>query len=361
MSDADATMRSDWSRIWRLGPPVMPVADRLRLGMPTILILVVGALMGRYLDALLVGLGTYTVLFGGIPGRRHRAIVMAAGGVGLVAAVSAGVAVAGSLPWTLVAFVGASLLAVVLDSAVRLGPPGPYFFTLMVGGGGIIGIAGFTVADVVPQLAAGAVVAFVAAVAGADRPEPTAGDGEGTESLDDGPASTSSRVFSDVLARLTWPHPDSVTFVRVVVATLVTFAALTLANDSHPFWAVLVVVLVLSYPGDQGTLMLRTFHRVVGTAIGFFAFWAWTLVAPPAWVAFVAIGVLLWITMGLAPRNYGYACVAITLLALLMTQALMPDAPPGQLATARVIDTVVGAVVAIGCMLLIRPWGRVRA
>lgn len=202
-------------RFFALGPPVMSVADRLRLGLPTILVLVGFALAGRFLDGLVIGLGTYTVLFGAIPGRRHRALVMAVAGIGLVTAVCAGILAAGSLPWTLTAFLAAAVLAVVLDTAVRLGPPGPYFFLLMVGGGGVVG--------------------------------------------------------------------------------------------------------------------------------------------PPTWVAFVAMGVLLWATMSLAPRNYGLACVAITLLALLMTQALLPGEPPARMALDRVADTLVGAVVAVACLLLIRP------
>lgn len=325
-------------RFFALGPPVMSVADRLRLGLPTILVLVGFALAGRFLDGLVIGLGTYTVLFGAIPGRRHRALVMAVAGIGLVTAVCAGILAAGSLPWTLTAFLAAAVLAVVLDTAVRLGPPGPYFFLLMVGGGGVVGAAGLGVADVVPGLALGAVIALVAAVAGPDRDPPD----------EDGPA-------AGVCERLTWPHPDAVVFARVTVATVVTFAALTLVGDAHPFWAMLVVVLVLSFPGDRDALLVRTAHRVAGTAVGFLAFWAWTLVGPPTWVAFVAMGVLLWATMSLAPRNYGLACVAITLLALLMTQALLPGEPPARMALDRVADTLVGAVVAVACLLLIRP------
>lgn len=140
----------------------------------------------------------------------------------------------------------------------------------------------------------------------------------------------------------------------MLVAVVVVFTGLTLAGDEHPFWAVLVVVLVLSLPGDNRTLGLRTLHRVGGTLLGFLAYWAWTLIHPPHLVDFIAMGILLWITMALAPRNYGYACIAITLLALIMTQALMPDVPPRVLATERVLDTLIGGGVAIAAMHLIR-------
>ena len=75
-----------WDRLWRIGPPVMSVRDRLRLGLPTILILVGSALLGRFIDGLLIGLGTYTVLFGAIPSRPHRAGL---GGTDVVAPLAA--------------------------------------------------------------------------------------------------------------------------------------------------------------------------------------------------------------------------------------------------------------------------------
>lgn len=111
-------------RLWALGPPVMPVRDRLRLGLPTIVILVGGALAGHLIEGLLVGLGTYTVLFGGIPARRRRALVMAGAGVGLLGAVVLGALVSDSLLLTLLAFVAVAALAVGVDSRYPLGPPG---------------------------------------------------------------------------------------------------------------------------------------------------------------------------------------------------------------------------------------------
>lgn len=104
--------------LWRLRPPVMSLADRARLGLPTIAVLVLAALLGHYL----IGLGTYSVLFGGIPDRRHRATVMALAGVGLVAAFSLGIAAAQSLPLTLLVFGIVTVAGVLLDRAIPLGP-----------------------------------------------------------------------------------------------------------------------------------------------------------------------------------------------------------------------------------------------
>ena len=222
-----------WDRLWRIGPPVMSVRDRLRLGLPTILILVGSALLGRFIDGLLIGLGTYTVLFGAIPSRPHRA-----------------------------------------------------------------------------------------------------------------------HSFRE---RLTWPYPEAVMFARVVVAATLAFAIPVMAGGTHPFWAVLVAVLVLSYPGGRRIQVMRTIHRILGTALGFLAYWGWTLIYPPDVVTFAAMGILLWIAMGLAARNYGLACIAITLLALMMTQVLTPDIHPATLAGDRLLTSIIGAAVAVVVMIVIQP------
>ena len=67
------------------------------------------------------------------------------------------------------------------------------------------------------------------------------------------------------------------------------------------------------------------------------------------------MGVLLWIVMAITSRNYGHGVFFITMLALLMTQALTPDAPPFDLASGRVITTTAGAGIAVILLVLVRP------
>ena len=70
-------------------------------------------------------------------------------------------------------------------------------------------------------------------------------------------------------------------FARVVVAATFAFAIPVMAGGTHPFWAVLVAVLVLSYPGGRRIQVMRAIHRILGTALGFLAYWGWTLIHPP--------------------------------------------------------------------------------
>lgn len=205
--------------------------------------------------------------------------------------------------------------------------------------------------QVLPWLVIGAVVAFVAAVAGPDA-----------SASGPPPRVDVSHLPRRVAARLRRPGGEAVTFVRVVVAICVVQVLMTALGDPHPFWAVLAAGLVLMPAKDAGALRLRALHRMLGTVVGALAFEAWALLVPSGpgsgfVPAFLLMGALLWIIMDLSSRNYGYACVAITLLALLMTQQLTPAVDPAVLAGNRVIDTVLGGVVALVILVLIRPRG----
>jgi hypothetical protein len=97
---------------------------------------------------------------------------MAASEVGLLVAITAGMLAASSPAWALVAYCGVTLAAVVLDEALSLGPLGPAFFVLVVGAGLTIGTSHVPLGRVLPPVVLGAIVALLAAMAGADKPAP---------------------------------------------------------------------------------------------------------------------------------------------------------------------------------------------
>lgn len=139
----------------RFRPPVMTPSESLRLVGPTVVILTGFALAGHYVLGLLIGLGTYGVLFGAVPSRQRRAMVVAIAGVGLLAAVLLGILCAGSLWRVLAAYIVVTLTAAIVDEVLPLGPPGPAFFVLMVGAGQTIGAAGVPADKVIGPLALG--------------------------------------------------------------------------------------------------------------------------------------------------------------------------------------------------------------
>ncbi|NLG21723.1 MAG: FUSC family protein [Actinomycetales bacterium] len=122
---------------WELRPPTRwPVA--LRAALAIAIPLTIATLAGHQSWGLLCGTGTFTVLYGaGRPLRsRIRLLVLVA--VGLIAGMALGVLVSGNLllSITTTALVGAG--ATFLAQALRVGPPGAFFFVLVVGIGGYL-------------------------------------------------------------------------------------------------------------------------------------------------------------------------------------------------------------------------------
>lgn len=134
-------------------PPLMSVRTTALLLAPVWLGFAGGALLGRPLDGLLAALGGYIVLFGGGEPPRPRLHTQLFVAAGQLAALALGMSVAHSTWLTLLAYVGAALVMVVVTRrGLDPGPPGPYFFVLMVGAGTLLIPVG-AVARVLPVVA----------------------------------------------------------------------------------------------------------------------------------------------------------------------------------------------------------------
>jgi len=125
-------------------------------------------------------------------------------------------------------------------------------------------------------------------------------------------------------------------------------------GDTHPFWGVLVVVLVLSYPGDEGRLTVRAVSRIVGALVGIALFTTLARVhlGTAGYVALLCV--LLWCVARVTAHNYLVGSVVITLLALAISVPLSPNEGPGELATARGVDTIVAGAIAVAVIWVIR-------
>ena len=111
-----------------------------------------------------------------------------------------------------------------------------------------------------PPVALGAVVALLTAIAGPGRPGPAADVRQ-------------QPLAARVRQRLTWPLEHAVIVARILLAVVTLTVIARAAHDSHPFWSVLVALLVLSYPGGTDVQDLRAINRVAGTLAGIFAYW----------------------------------------------------------------------------------------
>ncbi|NEW25082.1 FUSC family protein [Nocardia cyriacigeorgica] len=158
----------------------LPGAARtaLAFGVPAL----IAALLGHEQQGLIAALGSFAVIFG--EGRVYRQRWRAIGwaGLGLIAAACAGgftgaaihrhTAAGGAHAWLLVLVGLMAVVAVIstfVNSALRLGPPGGFFFVLAVGIGATVTGAGVSPGAVALWASAGAVSALIVGMSGALR------------------------------------------------------------------------------------------------------------------------------------------------------------------------------------------------
>ena len=303
-------------------PPLMARRTTLLLCAPVWLGLIGGTALGAPIQGVLVALGAYVVLFGAGQPLRPRLRAYAIAAVGLLASVALGMVVAPSLPGTWAAYLATAVLAVAVTRRIDPGPPGAYFFVLMVGGGTLL--TGTSLPATLAAVAAGSLLAMAFGALDALITRP--------------PARPAPTVPADVARR---------TLARVAVAVTATLALSALRDDAHPFWGVLVVVLVLSFPGTTGQLTGRAVARLVGTVAGVVLFVpvAGLHLGSAGYVAVLCV--LLWFVARWTARNYAIGTTLITLLALFMSVPLTPDESPWQLAVDRGVDTLIAGIVVL--------------
>ncbi|MBJ8337856.1 FUSC family protein [Antrihabitans sp. YC3-6] len=147
--------------------------------------------------------------------------------------------------------------------------------------------------------------------------------------------------------------PDShavSTAVRVGIACVLGGGISIAVGLDRPDWAIISAVLVLHQGLDRMQGTARGFHRFAGTVIGLGLFAALHQLALTGY-AFVALLMLLQFSIELLVVNrYWLAVVFITPVALLVGGASHPDAPVGPIVLDRLVETVVGVVVALLAM-----------
>lgn len=135
----------------------MAVKAALALGLP----LTIATALGHQAWGVNCSLGAFAVLYGPATAGRFRAKLVAFAGCGLVTAAALG---ALTQPWTplyLAAVVAVAVVSAMVCVALKIGPPGSYFFTLTVGVGGNLVGQGMSPVQLVASVASGAVVAWL--------------------------------------------------------------------------------------------------------------------------------------------------------------------------------------------------------
>lgn len=148
---------------WEVRPPTRwPTAVRASLAIA--IPLTIATLAGHQAWGLLCGTGTFTVLYGAGRPLRSRIRVLFLVALGLIASMSLGALVSGNLVLAIAATMAVGAVATFLSHALRLGPPGAFFFVLIVGIGGYLPSHGIDPASLVLATTTGAVVAIPVAM-----------------------------------------------------------------------------------------------------------------------------------------------------------------------------------------------------
>ena len=145
-------------------------------------------------------------------------------------------------------------------------------------------------------------------------------------------------------------------FSRFAIASLLAGTLGLASGLPFPYWAQIAAIAPLTAPGR--TLQVeRGLHRVVGTTLGIVTT-AFLLSFPAQpWQFVVWVVVLQFLAEMYVMRNYAFALLFITPLALLMVQLAHPQ-PIAPMLEARVLETAIGVVVGIVVVVAAAFWAR---
>ncbi|WP_460801898.1 FUSC family protein [Microbacterium sp. GXF6406] len=145
-----------------------------------------------------------------------------------------------------------------------------------------------------------------------------------------------------------WPWHHYV--IRYALAIAVAGAIATAIGIGHPYWAMVSVTVPLAAADAKGR-SLRGIQRVIGTLLGVLVTWAVLSFDPSPVALIIVIGIAQAGAEMFVGRNYGFALLFITPLALCMVQLVHPI-PVTQLIADRAIETVLGVAVGLAITLL---------
>lgn len=121
---------------------------------------------------------------------------------------------------------------------------------------------------------------------------------------------------------------------------------------SRPYWAMVAAAAAIAAPNVLARLH-RSVHRIVGTFGGIFVTAFILSQSPQTWHLVVWVILFQFLAEVYVGRNYAFAQLFITPLALLMAQVAHP-VPARDVLTARLAETAIGSAVAFLMVLLLR-------
>ncbi len=333
------TVRDDLRSLltFRESPVRWPVALQaaIAIGLPVAIFTVAG----REDLGLLASTGGFTALYLTNRSRHQRAALIPLIAVALLAAAAVGVISSGQVFTSIVALLVIAIAASVLFLGFGVGPPG-VLFPVLIGGVAshlaapvALGGAGIDGRLVLGMIATGSLIAYVVVVAPlAIRRVRTIDAERPGERL-----------------RFSFDEQTRVILIRIVIAALLAAAIAAPLGIHRAYWVTLTIVAVLQNGHRVRLTALRGIHRLLGTLVGVMLFAVIELVKPSGWGVVVVLVILQFFVEIVVIRNYGLALVLITPLAL--TISAQGAATPSSLIVDRVVDTLIGAVIAMTVLL----------
>jgi len=333
-------LRQVGRRVVTLGPHKGAHRVALRAGISVLVPLLLLVLLGRAEWTPYAAFGAFTSLYGRTHRHAERTGMQAIAGLALVVSVTLGVAVslAPGSRW-LVVPVGALLAAwgSLTSDAYRWHPPGPLFL-----------VFGLAVCAMVPAEPIDLLIAPVVASASAAFSLLVGHVGVLRDPRGWVRPSLPAPRFRDALE----PIGARAHLLRYVVALSAAGAVATALGWEHPYWAMVAAVVVLAGP-DLASRLVRGLQRMLGTLLGIGVAAAVLARSPHQGVwAVVVIAALQVLAELFVGRNYALALLFVTPLALMMGQLIAP-APTGPLLRDRLLETVLGAVIAIAVLMVV--------
>lgn len=303
--------------------------------------------------AMLTAFGAFAVMYGDGRPVESRAWSVAGAASGLLAATAVGAVVGhelagrGALGGVAVAVLTVvSMVAVYSINAVRVGPPGALFFTTSCSGAIAAAGAGLRPMVIVGCAALG--VAGSLLVTGVSVAIDLLRGGRPPVGLQ-----------PEVLRRLrrSWtPQSHAVTtMVRVGIACAVAGSIALALHGLHPYWAILSAVVVLAQGPHRTGGRARAIHRFGGTAVGVVAFAGLYQLGPSGYALIGLVAGLMFVVEMFVGANYGIAVLFITPLALFAGGAGAVSGSAGTLIRDRLLETVIGVLVAVVCLSVVAP------
>ncbi|WP_445995843.1 FUSC family protein [Okibacterium fritillariae] len=336
-----------WKTVFVFGPHAGSHRVAVRAGISVVVPLVTVWALGHVEWSLYAAFGSFAALYGRNVRYRHRFLMQLSAAVVLVGAVVLGVVVAGmpSHEWWIVGIGAAwATLVAVLSDVFRWNPPGPLFgvFALCAVASVPPGPDSLLIAFVVSSGAA--VVSLLVGGAGsvivrrARADERVAASARPADAPSNPVARRRTRLLPDGAQRLA--HAA-----RFGVAAALAGGLSTALGIGHPYWAMIAAVVPLVAVRLSHSA-LRATHRIVGTFLGLILA-AILLSAQPSGLAAIALVVALQIAAELfVTRNYGFALLFVTPLALVMIDLAHPT-DTATLIVDRLVETALGTVVAL--------------